>query len=248
MQTRIAPKPAIIAGVLEAGLLYALIAGLGFSVPGAQVVQDTLKTFDIVPPAPTPPPPLPPSVVKSGRPEGAAAPAGLRAKASPIVAPPPPIPIPPPSIAAAPVAGQGTQSTQGASNVDAGGFGAGGIGNGFGSGGRGRGDGGGGGRECGGNRMNAAPCQTGGGLNYNDVSRGIDDPGEGIEMDTEFEIGPDGRVRNCEVTESSGYPAADAQTCRLIEQRFRYRPALRNGQPITSLMAKRIFLSSERER
>jgi protein TonB len=227
MQTRLAPKPALIAGLLEAGLLYALIAGLGFSVPGAQVVQDTLKTFDIVPPTPVPPPPPPPSVVKIGRPEGVAAPAGLRAKASPIVAPPPPIPIPPPPIAAAPVAGQGTQSRQGASAVDAGGYGAGGAGNGFGSGERGYGDGGGGGRP---------PRQRRGNLSYQDVPEGIADPGEGISMETLFTVQTDGRVTNCRITEHSRYPDFDAHVCRLIEQRFRFDPARdEDGRPVVSV-------------
>jgi periplasmic protein TonB len=226
MQTHIAPKPAIIAGVLEAGLLYALIAGLGFSVPGSQMVQDTLKTFDIVPPAPTPPPPPPPSVVKSGRPEGAAAPAGLRAKASPIVAPPPPIPIPPPPIAAAPVAGQGTQSRQGATDMDAGGFGAGGVGNGFGSGGRGFGDGGGGGRP---------PRQRRGSLSYQDVPEGILDPGEGLNLETRYHVNLDGSVSDCRVTRSSGHRDLDERICRLIEQRFRFDPARdEDGQRVES--------------
>ncbi|CAM3175184.1 hypothetical protein SPAN111604_08340 [Sphingomonas antarctica] len=241
MDTHIAPKPALIAGVLEAALLYALIAGLGFSVPGAQTIGETLKTFDMTPP-PTPPLPPPPQQ-KSGRTEGAAAPAGLRAKASAIVAPPPPIPLPPPPIVAAPVAGVGTQSRQGASDVDGGGTGAGGVGDGFGSGGRGFGDGG-GGRECGGNWRSAAPCQTGGDISYNDVGKGIEDPGDGLDMEIEFEIGTDGRVRECEVTKSSGYLGADDNTCRVVEQRFRYRPALRNGQPVTSLMSKHMFLEA----
>jgi protein TonB len=216
MQTRIAPKPAIIAGVLEAGLLYALVAGLGFSVPGGQVVQDTLKTFDIVPPTPSPPPPPPPTEVKSGRPEGAASPAGLRAKASPIVAPPPPMPLPPPPIAAAPVAGQGMQSRQGASDRDAGGYGAGGVGDGFGSGGEGYGDGDGGG---------SPPRQRRGSLSYNDVPDEIADPGEGISMETRFTVLPNGRVINCRITQHSRYRDFDAKVCRLIEERFRFDPA-----------------------
>ena len=226
MQNRIATKPAIIAGLLEAGLLYALIAGLGFAVPGGQAISETLKTFDLTPPPPPVPPPPPPPKRQSGRPEGAAAPAGLRAKASEIVAPPPPVLLPPPPIQAAPVAGKGAQPSQGASDVDAGGAGAGGLGNGFGSGGRGFGDGGGGGRP---------PRQRRGSLSYQDVPDGIADPGEGISMETLFTVQLDGRVTNCRITEHSRYRDFDATVCRLIEQRFRFDPARdEDGRPVVA--------------
>ena len=43
-----------------------------------------------------------------------------------------------------------------------------------------------------------------------------------------------GRVTNCRVTRSSGVPELDGLTCRLIEQRFVYRPATdRTGRPVT---------------
>nr|MDP8995287.1 TonB family protein [Pseudomonadota bacterium] len=40
-----------------------------------------------------------------------------------------------------------------------------------------------------------------------------------------YTVGTDGRISNCRVTRSSGDPGLDATTCRLIEERFRYRPA-----------------------
>jgi periplasmic protein TonB len=40
-------------------------------------------------------------------------------------------------------------------------------------------------------------------------------------------------VSRCTVTSSSGVPELDALTCRLIVQRFRYRPSTdRYGRPI----------------
>ena len=43
-----------------------------------------------------------------------------------------------------------------------------------------------------------------------------------------------GRVTNCRVIRSSGVSELDGLTCRLIEQRFVYRPATdRNGRPVT---------------
>ena len=46
-------------------------------------------------------------------------------------------------------------------------------------------------------------------------------------------VEPDGRVTNCRVTHSSGVAELDALTCRLMEQRFRFRPSTdRYGRPI----------------
>ena len=46
-------------------------------------------------------------------------------------------------------------------------------------------------------------------------------------------VGVNGRVTRCIVTSSSGVPELDALTCRLIEQRFIYRPATdRYGRPV----------------
>jgi protein TonB len=48
-----------------------------------------------------------------------------------------------------------------------------------------------------------------------------------------FTVGTNGRVTNCTVTRSSGVPELDSLTCRLIQQRFRYRPSTdRYGRPI----------------
>ena len=40
-----------------------------------------------------------------------------------------------------------------------------------------------------------------------------------------FRIETTGRVTRCRVTRSSGDTMLDATTCRLIEERFRFRPA-----------------------
>jgi periplasmic protein TonB len=39
------------------------------------------------------------------------------------------------------------------------------------------------------------------------------------------EINPQGRVANCTVTRSSGFPRLDETTCRLLTERLHYRPA-----------------------
>ena len=48
-----------------------------------------------------------------------------------------------------------------------------------------------------------------------------------------FRVRSDGGVDNCTVVGTSGYDAIDAATCRLVEQRFRFRPALDTaGRPV----------------
>jgi protein TonB len=48
-----------------------------------------------------------------------------------------------------------------------------------------------------------------------------------------FRVEANGRVSRCTVTRSSGVAELDALTCRLIQQRFVYRPSTdRYGRPI----------------
>jgi protein TonB len=47
-----------------------------------------------------------------------------------------------------------------------------------------------------------------------------------------YVVGADGRVSSCEVIQSSGFPRLDAATCQIIERRFRFNPATRDGQPV----------------
>jgi protein TonB len=47
-------------------------------------------------------------------------------------------------------------------------------------------------------------------------------------------ISPDGQVAACRIYRSSGHPETDEVTCRLAQQRLRFKPALdRAGQPVT---------------
>lgn len=45
-------------------------------------------------------------------------------------------------------------------------------------------------------------------------------------------IGVDGRVTECQVTQSSGFKRLDDATCNIIQRRFRFNPATREGQPV----------------
>ena len=47
-----------------------------------------------------------------------------------------------------------------------------------------------------------------------------------------YTVTPEGRVTGCTVTQSSGFPRLDAATCQIIERRFRFNPATRDGKPV----------------
>lgn len=54
-------------------------------------------------------------------------------------------------------------------------------------------------------------------------------------------VGPDGRISNCQISRSSGSPALDSATCRILPRRVRFHPALdRRGRPATGRFEARI--------
>jgi periplasmic protein TonB len=58
--------------------------------------------------------------------------------------------------------------------------------------------------------------------------------GVGGRVSVTFTVLPNGRASACRITRSSGVPELDALTCRIIEQRYRFRPATdRYGRPIS---------------
>ena len=58
--------------------------------------------------------------------------------------------------------------------------------------------------------------------------------GIGGRVTVAFTVQVNGRATGCHVTRSSHVPELDALTCRLIEQRFRFRPSTdRYGRPIS---------------
>jgi periplasmic protein TonB len=57
--------------------------------------------------------------------------------------------------------------------------------------------------------------------------------GVGGRVSVTLTVEPTGRVSACRLTHSSGVPRLDSLTCRLMEQRFRFRPSTdRYGRPI----------------
>ena len=220
------------AGALNALILYLLIAGIGARIVAG--AGESMKIFDLA--EPTPPPPAVPAPAKQGkttkartpRPEGAASPRNLRDTPKPVAAPPPVIVLPvPPPIAAAPIAGEGLKAAAGAADLPGPGTGSGGLGSGTGSGSAGNGPGGGGGGR-------AIPARwIRGSIDDSDYPRGaVEARASGIVY-LRFTVAPSGRVSDCAVTRSSGRADLDSTTCRLIVQRFRYRPARdASGKPV----------------
>jgi protein TonB len=64
---------------------------------------------------------------------------------------------------------------------------------------------------------------------YPSASRAAEE--EGV-VRVSYVVGVDGRVNECEVTQSSGFKRLDDTTCTLIKRRFRFKPALRGGEPV----------------
>lgn len=67
-----------------------------------------------------------------------------------------------------------------------------------------------------------------------DYPRYLSEAGIGGHVSVTFTVQVNGRVTGCRVARSSGVPELDSLTCRLVEQRFRFRPSTdRYGRPIT---------------
>ena len=73
------------------------------------------------------------------------------------------------------------------------------------------------------------------------------DAGVGGTVSVRYTVETDGHVTGCVVTRSSGDASLDQTTCRLIEQRFRYKPSMdAQGRPVPSLVEENHTWSMER--
>lgn len=98
-----------------------------------------------------------------------------------------------------------------------------GSGSGGGSGGQGYGEGG-GGRDL---------ELISGEIFPSDYPKHLGNAGIGGRVGVTFTVVSNGQVRNCRITHSSGVAELDSLTCRLMEQRFRFRPSTdRYGRPV----------------
>lgn len=217
---------------IVAGLAGALMLGLRVSL--APRVLPALVAVALEPTAePEPPKPRPRAVRPAPRsaPTGAPAPAGLRDRATPFVAPiVVPLIVPPPVVAAT-QAGTGQGLSNGASDDPGPGPGAGGVGDGRGGGGAGG--------EGDGEGVAVGPQQIRGKLSFRDIPASILGPGMEASVGVRYRVGIDGRVSGCFAERPSGLAGVDALACRLIERRFRFRPA-RNvqGVPVPAIVTE----------
>ena len=211
--------------------LMGVLLMLGLRVQQAIRQSVPLISLDMLPPQPQPSErPKPPEQrhARKPAPKHEASPRNVRNQATPVVAPPvKPIVVPPP-VVTAPQAGVGLAANAGASNRPGPGQGAGGIGNGYGGGGLGgEGNGDGDGEAV------VGPRRIAGDLHYSDLPEGVLAPGEEATVEVLYMVNRDGRVSECHAERSSGYRVLDQLACRLIQQRFRFRPAEdRDGRPV----------------
>lgn len=218
---------------------FALVLGLagGHALPASlqeTIVALTPSAEEPPKPQPSPTPTPPPSPTQADEAQTArkrdeASPENLRNQASAVFAPVlPPLRTPPPIIAA-PRPAAGNASNTGNADRPGPGQGAGGPGNGTGGGGDGDGYGNGSGDAV------TRPVQTRGKLRWSDLPEELQERRQGGELELTYRVNVDGRVSDCRVTRSSGLPALDARTCRLITERFRFRPSRdANGRPVPS--------------
>lgn len=189
----------IAAGLVQIAIVAALVSGLAARALHEERETLTAIRFAVRPPAPSPRP-TPRSAREAPRPEG------RKGSALPREAPSPAIVMPAP--AAAPTAQQGAAPTTAP--------GSGGAGTGSGAVGSGTGGGGEGGVRA--RRIAGALTDR----DYPAAAARV--RAEGV-VAIAFRVTREGRVRDCRILRSSGTLLLDRETCRLVEQRFRYAPA-----------------------
>ncbi|MFD2579718.1 TonB family protein [Novosphingobium colocasiae] len=206
---------AALASALTVGsVVAALIAGLGARfVPLANHPLQSVVTVSPAPPQPAPTPtpvaranPKPPHQGGGGKPR-VTTPQLEAPPASAVV-----LSVPVPATPAQGRAGTAQSGGDGGSGSGSGGGSGSGSGNGYGSGS--------------GYRLPAVlPRQTHGKLHFTDLPPDLRKRRQGDVLTLRYRIGVDGTVSGCTILSSSGDPALDAQTCALISERFRFRPA-----------------------
>lgn len=223
-----------VGAVAVTGLLGALLVA-GLTVDPQRLRQAALAVID-VPLPPPPPEPKPPKPVHGYRAALAAGAPAPRAKAVPVVVPPPIVPLPLPPVVAAPRPATGPAVASGAST----------RGTGTGAAGEGEGPGGGG---DGGAGDDVPPVQIAGRVKPSDLPEASRESRTHWLMREEYEVGIDGRARNCRTIRSSGDMAADDAVCDAILKRYRFRPARDgSGRPFVSTFNEYHEWTIERER
>lgn len=205
-----------VVALLHVGLILALVHGLAGGIVALRLPDPAFVLYapPELTPTPTPTPPPSSSMRPSHAASGAAGEMGRKARPKEIMAPPPRIVIP--ALPAAPVAGTGDAARSGAGPTGTGNGGA-VAGSGTGSGAAGNGDGGGAAQRV---------AKIAG-----DITAARDYPAAGRadragrQVVIVLRVDTQGNPVACRVQQASGNDEADAITCRLAMQRFRFRPA-----------------------
>lgn len=215
-----ADRTKAIAAVAAIHLALAALALGGQRTVQPRAGQPATQLIDVALP---PPPPPPPPAEPQPSPARQAGTTRRKADPTPIVVPPPKIALPAaPSLPAAPVAGTGSAASSG----------SGAVGTGPGAGDAGAGAGGGGNGTGGGIGEDARLLS--GGLERRDYRRLRSFDARSGRAVIALLIGPDGRVAQCSMRQSSGDPALDAALCAILQPRMRWAPARdRGGRPLT---------------
>ncbi|KGB58765.1 TonB-like protein precursor [Sphingopyxis sp. LC363] len=205
--------------VLAGGSALMIVVAVGFGLASGLDLDVVRKASEAITAIAIPAPPPPrsearPAETPSEKASGKASPANKEARATAVAAPPPKLPPVIPPVAAAPKPGAGNDISAGAAPQTGPGSGAGGRGDGTGAGGAGSGTGGG-----------TKAAWRSGTIRDRDYPREASRAKTGGEVEVRFTIEASGRVSGCRVTRSSGDASLDETTCRLIEERFRFKPA-----------------------
>ncbi|WP_298168139.1 TonB family protein [Novosphingobium sp.] len=208
--------------LLHVALGFAIFTGLaGSAITAIQQAATAAYSVPLDPPPPPPPPPASP--VPTPQPAGAEGAAAKAAKPKPVVAAPAKIPTK--AMIAAPAASTGDATKSGATSLGSG-TGGGTSGSGTGSGGSGDGWGAGASRAV---KIAGEITAT---RDYPARTRNLR---LGKSVIVVLTVGTDGRVHGCRIHQPSPDAEADAITCRLATERFRFRPATdRVSNPVSS--------------
>lgn len=212
-----APRQTALAGgvaALHVLVGYVLITGMGTFTPDGPE-SSALTVIELTPPVePEPPPETPPPEPRPEPPGGATPAPRIDAPAVLLPAPPAPTPL---IVTVPPIPTSGGATDNGT-----------GIGEG--------GSGGGSGAGVGDGRGFTDARQIRGRFRNSDFPASARSAGR-IRIGVRYAVDPTGAVGECEIIDTSGYPEVDAMTCRIIVERYRFRPARdEQGVPVTKVM------------
>lgn len=208
----------VLVALLHLAAILALIRAFApdFTARAVATISRTLTVTISAPP--------PPELQPEPKPAGAAGDVGKKAVPREVSAPMPRIEI---ARAPAPKASSSGSANSSGARESGAGTGAGGSGSGTGSGAGGNGDGGGA----------SKPVHIAGRIDKASdfpIPPGGRKARIGKAVILALTVSPDGRATACRIYKSSGLPDTDAVTCRLAQERLRFKPALdASGEPVT---------------